>query len=84
MATIVAKMLGLQPHSEEYKSIYFGTLLHDIGYLSPKLKLELENADIIERAKIEQSHVITCNNRLRNCKQNKLVEKHLTYYKTSS
>jgi response regulator RpfG family c-di-GMP phosphodiesterase len=58
MATIVAKMLGLQPHSEEYKSIYFGTLLHDIGYLSPKLKLELENADIIERAKIEQSHVI--------------------------
>ena len=59
MATLVAKMLGLQTHSEEYKNIYFGTLLHDIGYLSPKLKFDIDNSEnIIQRAKVEQLHVI--------------------------
>jgi len=58
MATLVAKMLGIQPRSEEYRSIYFGTLLHDIGYLSSKLKLDIDNADVFQRTKVEQSHVI--------------------------
>lgn len=59
MATIIAKMLGVEPKSEEYKNIYFGTLLHDIGYLSPKLKLDMDSAnDVIQRAKSEQLHVI--------------------------
>ncbi len=58
MATLVAKMLGIQPRSEEYRNIYFGTLLHDIGYLSSKLKFEMDNADVFERTKVEQSHVI--------------------------
>jgi putative nucleotidyltransferase with HDIG domain len=59
MATNVAKKIGIQPWSEEYKNIYFGTLLHDIGYLSPKLKYDMDNVDnILQRAKIEQSHVI--------------------------
>lgn len=59
MATTVAKKLGLHSRSEEYKNIYFGTLLHDIGYISPKLKFDMDNVDnILQRAKIEQSHVI--------------------------
>jgi putative nucleotidyltransferase with HDIG domain len=59
MATNVAKKMGIQPWSEEYKNIYFGTLLHDIGYLSPKLKYDIDNVDkILQRAKIEQLHVI--------------------------
>lgn len=57
LSTIIAKKLGIEPKSEEYKNIYFATLLHDIGYLSPKLNLEMVN-DIIQRAKIEQRHVV--------------------------
>lgn len=58
MATMVAKMLGIDPKSEEYKNIYFGSLLHDIGYLSPKLKLEIDNSNILEIPKIEQKHTL--------------------------
>lgn len=59
MAIQIAKVLNIKPRSEQYKEIYFGTLLHDIGYLSSKLKLDIENAeDIVERAKLDQAHVI--------------------------
>ncbi|MCX7716261.1 MAG: GAF domain-containing protein [Endomicrobia bacterium] len=59
MATMVAKRLGVEAKSEEYKNIYFATLLHDIGYLSAKLKLDMESTyDVLQRAKIEQFHVI--------------------------
>ncbi len=59
LATNIAKMLGINPKSEEYKNIYFATLLHDIGYLSTNLKTEMESADdVVQRAKIEQRHVI--------------------------
>ncbi len=59
MATLVAKKLNISPRSKEYRNIYFGTLLHDIGYLSAKFKLDLENVDnVLQRAKIEKSHVI--------------------------
>lgn len=59
MATKVAKMLNIDVQSEEYKNIYFGTLLHDIGYLSAILRDKMEQAiDVIERAKVEQYHVI--------------------------
>ncbi len=59
ISTTIAKSLNIQPGSEEYKNIYFGSLLQDIGYLSPKFKLEVENTDnVIQKAKVEQSHVI--------------------------
>ncbi len=57
-ATMIAKMLNIDAKSEEYKNIYFGSLLHDIGYLSSKFRLEIDNADIIERNKIEQKHTL--------------------------
>lgn len=59
LAVQIAKALNIEARSEQYKEIYFGTLLHDIGYLSSKLKVEIENAtDIVERARLEQAHVI--------------------------
>ncbi|MCX7940176.1 MAG: GAF domain-containing protein [Endomicrobia bacterium] len=59
LATRIAKELNIEPKSEQYKEVYFGTLLHDIGYLSSKLRFEMENAiDIVERARIEKMHVI--------------------------
>ncbi|MFN3550903.1 MAG: HD domain-containing phosphohydrolase, partial [Endomicrobiia bacterium] len=57
-ATMIAKMLNIDTKSEEYKTIYFGSLLHDIGYLSSKLKSEIETANILERNKIEQKHTL--------------------------
>lgn len=59
IATNIAKNLNISQDSQRYKNIYFGSLLQDIGYLSPKFRLEIENADnIIQKAKIEKYHVI--------------------------
>lgn len=59
LATTVARQCGVEPKSEEYKNIYFGTLLHDIGYLSPKLKISMDTAEnIVEKAKVEQTHPV--------------------------
>lgn len=58
LATLIAKSLGIDSNSEEYKNIYFGTLLHDIGYLSSDLQTAINNAaDILKRAEIERNHV---------------------------
>ncbi|MEN3013212.1 MAG: GAF domain-containing protein [Endomicrobiia bacterium] len=53
-ATKIAKKLGLEPSMEEYKNIYFGSLLHDIGYLSSKFKSD----NGIEKVNLEKLHVI--------------------------
>ncbi|MFQ3675345.1 MAG: HD domain-containing phosphohydrolase [Endomicrobiia bacterium] len=58
LATLIAKTLGMDPKSDGYRDIYFGTLLHDIGYLSSKLRTAIESAtDILKQAEIEREHV---------------------------
>ncbi len=59
ISTQIARNLNIQPDSEKYKNIYFGSLLQDIGYLSPKFRLEMENVDnVLQRIKIEKNHVL--------------------------
>ena len=51
LATLIGREMGLDSSDEEYRDIYFGSLLHDIGYLSPRFASELEGAGgIMERA----------------------------------
>lgn len=58
-ATKIAKLLGLDSKMEDYKNIYFGSLFHDIGYLSNRFKLDMEKSeDVIEKAKVERLHVV--------------------------
>jgi|YNPBryBLVA2012_1023415.scaffolds.fasta_scaffold00230_17 HD-GYP domain-containing protein (c-di-GMP phosphodiesterase class II) len=58
LATLIGREMGLDSSDEEYRDIYFGSLLHDIGYLSPRFSTELEGAaGIMERAQAERAHV---------------------------
>ncbi|MCX7956291.1 MAG: GAF domain-containing protein [Endomicrobia bacterium] len=57
-STKIARKIGLEPKTEEYRNIYFGSLLHDIGYLSVELKIQMDNLnDLVEKTKIKQRHI---------------------------
>jgi len=57
LSTAIAKIIGIEP--KEYKDIYYGALLHDIGYISLK-KTEKEETifSLMEKDESEKTHPI--------------------------